>query len=125
MENTKKIKRLPDAELEIMFVVWGMKPPVTSKAVLKELKRPWALATLMTVLTRLCDKGFLSCEKVGHNNFYSAAVTKEEYKKLEGRSFLERVYSNDITDLVASLYESSAISDSDLTELRSFIDKKI
>jgi hypothetical protein len=33
-------------------------------------KRDWALDTLMTVLSRLCDKGYLLCEKRGWSNHF-------------------------------------------------------
>ncbi|WP_339191841.1 BlaI/MecI/CopY family transcriptional regulator [Paenibacillus sp. FSL E2-0230] len=55
-----KIKRLPDAELEIMLVIWRAESWVSSSYILNQLgdKRKWALATLMTVLSRLVEKGF-------------------------------------------------------------------
>lgn len=61
MKNT--LKKLGEAELEIMQVVWNSGNPVTSNYILKELqeRRNWQLSTLMTSLARLVDKGFISC----------------------------------------------------------------
>ena len=58
-------KKLGEAELEIMQVIWDSKSPVPSNYILKELKgrRKWQLSTLMTSLTRLADKGFVSCDR--------------------------------------------------------------
>ena len=55
----KTLKKLGEAELEIMQVIWGSNPPVTSNQILKELqaRRKWQLSTLMTSLSRLADKG--------------------------------------------------------------------
>ena len=63
MKNT--LKKLGEAELEIMQVVWNSGNPVTSNYILKELqeRRNWQLSTLMTSLARLADKGFISCDR--------------------------------------------------------------
>ena len=56
MENIQK--KLGEAELEIMQVIWESEPPLTSNYILKELqeRRKWQLSTLMTSLSRLVDK---------------------------------------------------------------------
>lgn len=122
---SKKIKRLPDAELEVMMVVWKAGALVNSSYVLEQLqgKRKWALATLMTVLARLTGKGFLVCEKQGRNNLYHAAIGEDEYKEKEGKTILEKLYGNSLKNLVASLYNGNAIDEDDLAELRRFLDK--
>lgn len=121
----KDSKRLGDAELEIMLAIWDSKAPVTSSYVLAHLegRRKWALSTVMTSLTRLCDKGFLTCDRSTGSNLYSPLVTEAEYKAAESRSFIERLYGNSFQNLVTSLYSSKVIEHTDLDELRSFLDK--
>ncbi len=53
-----KIKRLPDAELEIMLIIWNSELPANSVSILEQLqkRRTWKLPTLMTVLSRLVKK---------------------------------------------------------------------
>lgn len=123
MEN--KMKRLPDAELEIMLVVWRTGQTVSSSYILDQLraKRNWSLPTLMTVLGRLVEKGFLICEKEGRNNRYYAAILESEYKESEGKSTLTKLFGNSVQDMVMSLYNGKAINKNDLAELRAFIDK--
>lgn len=121
----RPIKRLPDAELEIMIVIWKSGKPVNSSYILDQMrtKRTWALATLMTVLTRLVDKGFLVCEKEGRSNTYRAVISEGEYKESEGKSTLEKLFGNSIQDMVMSLYNGNAIGKRDLAELRELLDK--
>lgn len=121
----EKIKRLPDAELEIMLVIWKAETPVNSSYILDQLqdKRRWGLATLMTVLARLSEKRFLICKKQGRNNLYYAAIGENEYKESEGKSILEKLYGNSFKSLVTSLYNGKAISKNDLAELRDFLDR--
>lgn len=118
-------KRLPDAELEIMVIVWAQEAPVSSSFILERLegRRMWSLQTLLTVLSRLTEKGFLICEKQGRSNLYHAAVPEDAYKQAEGKSLLERLYGNSFKSLVASLYDGNAITRDDLAEMRRYLDE--
>ena len=118
-------KKLGEAELEIMQVIWNSAAPVTSNYILKELqgRRNWQLSTLMTSLTRLSDKGFVSCDRSTGTNLYSFRITENEYKTGASTHFLEKLYNNSIQNMVATLYSNKAIKKSDVEELRSFLDK--
>lgn len=120
-----KIKRLPDAELEIMLIVWNSKKEVSSSYILDQLsgKRDWVLSTLMTVLARLVKKGFLYCEKDGRSNSYRARISESDYKESEGKSTLIKLFDNSIQDMVMSLYNGKAINKDDLAELREMLDQ--
>ena len=119
------IRRLPDAELEIMLIIWKTGEPVHAAYILDRLKnqRKWPLSTLLTVLARLTEKGFLICEKEGRNNKYTAAVSERQYKESEGKSTLMKLFGNSVQDLVLSLYNGKAITKQDLAELRQLIDQ--
>lgn len=119
------IRRLPDGELELMLAVWQAGGPVSASAIREALgeRRPWALPTLMTVLGRLTDKGFLICQKQGRHNLYRAAVSQGDYQAAQGRSLLETLYGNSFQSLVASLVDGHAVSQEDLRELRAYLDE--
>ncbi|MCM1049656.1 MAG: BlaI/MecI/CopY family transcriptional regulator [Clostridiales bacterium] len=120
----KVMKKLGEAELEIMQVIWKTDIPVTSSFILKELQeqRKWQLSTLMTSLSRLVDKGFISCDRTTGNNLYSPIISENDFKAKESKSFLEKLYNNSIQNMVATLYSNKAIKDSDVDELRKFLD---
>ena len=119
------LKKLGEAELEIMQVIWNSENPVTSNYILKELqgRRKWQLSTLMTSLARLSDKGFVSCDRSTGSNLYTSVISENEYKAGASRHFLEKLYNNSIQNMVATLYSDKAIKDSDIEELRNFLDK--
>ena len=123
MINTTK--KLGEAELEIMQVIWKKETPVTSNYILKELKgqRKWQLSTLMTSLTRLSNKGFVSCDRSTGSNLYTSLISENEYKAKASRHFLEKLYNNSIQNMIATLYSDKAIKNSDVTELRRFLDE--
>lgn len=119
------LKNLGEAELEIMQVIWNSEMPVTSSCILKELqgRRKWQLSTLMTSLSRLSDKGFVICDRSTGTNLYSPIVSENDYKARESRNFLKRLYNNSIQNMVAALYGDKVLKDSDMAELRDYLNK--
>lgn len=117
-------RNLSDAELEIMEVIWVAKSPVTSSFIKEKLsgKRDWALSTLMTVLNRLIEKGVLQCDRSTRTNLYSASITEQKYKASESRDFLEKLYGNSLKNFVAGLIRENSVNDSEIRELKAFLD---
>ena len=118
------MKKLGDAELEIMLAVWAAGEPVPSSYVQEKLRgsRDWALPAILTSLSRLADKGFLACEKRGKSNWYRPLISESEYKAAEGRGIIDRLYGSSFTGMVAALYDGRAIGKDDLAELRQYLD---
>lgn len=118
------MKKLGDAELEIMLSIWAAGEPVPSAYVQEKLRgsRDWALPAILTSLSRLVDKGFLSCEKRGKSNWYRPLIGESEYKAAEGRGIIDRLYGSSFTGMVAALYNGKAIDGDDLAELRQYLD---
>ena len=75
----EKIKKLPDTELEVMQAVWSCKNPALRTEIDEVLQKthPMAATTLLTILGRLAEKGFLKIEKQGRSASYFALVRKE------------------------------------------------
>ena len=119
-----EIKRLPESELEIMQIIWKETPPVSRAAVEEALENthPLAPTTILTLLTRLCEKGFLSIEKDGRTNLYRPLITEKEYLALESRSFLDRVFHGSVAGFAAALCDSG-VRKEDLEELRELLEK--
>jgi BlaI family penicillinase repressor len=119
------LKSLGDAELEIMKVLWKAGDKVSSTYILAALdgKLNWKLSTLMTVLTRLEKKGFLVCDRQTRTNLYQASIREKEYMAEESREFLEKLYDNSVENFITGLYNSKILKNTDLDELRVFLDK--
>lgn len=117
----KEIKKLPDSELEIMHVIWDAGDWVTSEYIRGVLKNTWAKTTLLNFLIRLSERGFVKCKKCGRINLYAPLIKREDYVKYEHKFLLKKFHKNSITDLVAALYDTEAITQEDLNELEEFI----
>ena len=125
------ISRLPDAELEIMKIIWCCEADsgiseITSARLVDALagKKDWAVTTVLNFLARLVDRGFLSVRREGKINIYSPIIDENAYLEVESKSFLERLHGNSIKSFVAALYGGEEISPDDLAELRDFIEEK-
>ena len=120
----KTIRRLPDAELEVMQAVWACEAPVARADIDAKLKdtHPMALTTLLTVLTRLADKGFIRIEKQGRSARYIPLVRREEYLAQQSRRFLDKLCGGSLPAFAAALCDSG-LSRQELAELRRLLDR--
>lgn len=118
------MKKLSDAEFEIMQVLWRNSGPMTSNRLLDEMgdTRNWKLASLMTVLARMVEKGAVYCDRSTRTNYYTALVSEEDYKITEGTTFLNRLFNKSAKDFIASLYQGKQMSEKDIRELREYLD---
>ncbi len=119
----KNLSKIPDSELEIMMVIWDANMSVTSDYIMDRLNKNWAKPTLLNLLGRLCERGFLECTKSGRFNVYTSKVAKDDYLELASRNFLKKLHHNSLTSLVASLYSGEGVTKEDLEELRKFIEE--
>ena len=120
MELTEK--KLSDAELDVMLAVWQNRPPVLRSDLEEQLKsHNWADTTVLTLLSKLVEKGYLSLERQGRRNLYTPLVSERDYRRWANRSFLGKMYQSSLRRMVASLVESSDLTDRDLQELEEFI----
>lgn len=122
----KRVKRLPDSELEIMIVLWKTGHPMTSIEISDQLQngKKWKITSVLTFLSRLAEKNFVSIEKSGRTNLYSALIKEQDYLQQESKTILEKLYGNSLTAFVSSLFDGSSVGENDLDELRRYLDEK-
>ena len=119
---TEDIRHLPPSELDIMLMIWALKPPVTAPQILYGMGRNLTTSALHSYLKRLEEKGFLSCRRVGKTNRYTPLITRETYQALEGRTLLDKLYRHSLKDFTAALYDGGALDRQELDELRAYLD---
>lgn len=119
-----KIRRLPDAELEVMQAVWGHPSPVFRKDIEEFLKdrHPMATTTLLTLLTRLSDKGFIQIEKNGRTSCYYPLITEQEYLAAQSNRFFNKLCGGSISTFANALCDSG-LTKEELAELRQLLER--
>lgn len=116
------LKRLPDAELEVMKALWKLGKQ-TSRAQLEQAlaDHHWATNTINTYLLRLTEKGFVISSKEGRQNLYSPAVSQADYLTFESKNTLSRLYGSP-RNFVAALARDG-LDRQQLDDLRSLLDE--
>lgn len=122
----QKMKKLPDAEFEIMKVVWASPPPVTTNVIMQKLgnEKEWLIQTVVTLMTRLIDRGFLRSEKQGKERMYYPIVEREDYLKFETGNFIKQYHENSFINLVNTLNEDKALTDKDIDDLLEWVKER-
>lgn len=120
------MKKLPDAELELMMIIWEAEKPITRIEIEEKLSedRDVLPNTILTLLTRLEKRGFLKKERDGKINYYSALVDKEPYLKEASQGFLNRMFKGSLKNFAAALYDGEELSAEDAAELMEFLENK-
>jgi predicted transcriptional regulator len=120
------MKKLPDAEFEIMKIVWANEPPITTSIIMEQLgnERAWKAQTIITLMARLVERGFIRTEKKGKERTYYPLIGRDDYLKFESGDFMDRFHANSFRSLVATLYNGKKINDSDLEDLMHWLKEK-
>ena len=119
------MKRLPDTELEVMKALWASERAPVPRSSLEEALRDrgWATNTFNTYLSRLTEKGFVSCEKRGKTNYYTPQVRQADYLAFESGAVLNKVFGSSLKSFVASLARGGALHDGELDELQQYLEE--
>ena len=122
----KQMKKLPAAEFDIMKVVWANEPPVTTSVIMEQLgnEKGWKAQTVISLMLRLTERGFLSTDKRGKERVYYPLISKDDYLKFETSNFMKQYHDNSFLDLVNTLYADKALTDRDIDELLQWAKKR-
>ncbi len=117
---------LPNAEFEIMKVVWANEPPITTNIIMEQLggKKKWKPQTIITLLSRLTKRGFVKTEKDGKILKYFPLVPKEKYIRFETDDFMKRFHENSFISLFNTLYDNKNLKNSDFDKLIELLEEK-
>lgn len=122
------IPQISDAELEIMKIVWGNPEKVTLFSYLMDelaaRGRPCQKNTLIVLLSRLMNKGFLNAKKIGRRNEYTTLVSEKEYQTAQTKNFLDKIYEGNVACLVSNLIAGDFLTDEEYGELRKMLGKE-
>lgn len=121
-----ELQRLPDAEFELMKIMWHTTCPVTSTILSGLLPDgiDWKPQTILTLLKRMENRGFVSSHKEGKERLYMPLVTEMEYMEFEARLLSRRYEKGSLVSLVGSLYQGNKLDDAEISELAQWLKEK-
>jgi predicted transcriptional regulator len=120
------IMRLPDTEFQLMRIVWKHEPPVTTAQIIQKLADGinWKPQTVLTMLVRLIEKGFLASERVGKERNYTPIISEADYMSIETEEFMFRYRGNSVGSLVKTMYDGKELTEEEISELKSWLTTK-
>ncbi|MCH1950014.1 BlaI/MecI/CopY family transcriptional regulator [Enterocloster sp. OA13] len=117
------VQQVSDAELELMKIIWAKGGRVLYAQIMDELAAAgsrWQKNTVITLLSRLVEKGLLKTNKIGRRNEYAALVTEADYQALQTEKLIKKFYEGNAKGLVSTLIQRDMLTAEDYEELRQF-----
>lgn len=120
------MQQVSDYERELMKMIWGNGGTARYAEIAEALSAKgmnWTKNTIITLLARLVDKGYLKTSKIGRRNQYTALVSEREYRITQTEQFVNKIYEGDVKGLVSALIRTDHLTEEDYEELKAFWEK--
>ena len=119
----KSLTQLGETEMEVLHHVWDLGEATVAdvrERILEE--REVAYTTIMTVMKKLADKGYLQYHKDGRTYVYAPAQEPNKVQHSLLRRLMESVFEGSPMALVQTLVQHEDLSDEERDEIRQIID---
>jgi predicted transcriptional regulator len=119
------VPSVSDAELDVMKVLWSGGPGTVREVEtrLSKRRRRWAYNTVLTLLSRLREKGFVDADKSGAAHVFKSVVSREQLLRRGLMELADRVCDGTASPLLHALLEGSQLTPKDIAELRKMLDQ--
>ncbi|ATP58614.1 CopY family transcriptional repressor [Pedobacter ginsengisoli] len=118
------MEELTKAEERIMQIIWKLQKAFV-KDIIEEMdedpKPPYN--TISSIVRLLEKKGYLGYKAYGKTYEYFPAISKEEYAKTTFSKLFAGYFDNSPVSLLSFMVKEQSLSESDIVELKSLIDK--
>lgn len=119
------VPQISEAEWEVMKVLWR-RSPLTAQEVIDELsgRTDWKPNTVKALLNRLLNKEALAYRAEGKTYYYSPAVSEEECRRSERRSFLQKIYNGATAPMLIHFLQEEKLTKEEIEELKRILSEK-
>ena len=121
-----ELKSLSDAELDIMKIIWNAGKPLLFAQISEALTangNAWQKNTLITLLSRLMQKGYLKATKQGRKNEYIPCVSEQDFQSAQTKHFINRIYEGNMSGLIAQLVQSDTLTEAEYAQLKKILEE--
>ena len=119
----RTLTQLGETELEVLQHVWAFGEASVAEVHEKILEtRKVAYTTIMTVMRKLAEKGYLTFKKEGMSYRYAPAQSQEHVQQHLLDDFLNTVFQGSPARLVQTLVAGQQLTEAQQSELRKLID---
>jgi len=113
-----------DRELDVMAILWE-RGPSTVAEVRERLPDPLAHNTVLTVLTVLEDKGYVTHTEEGKAHRFRALVKRETAGATATSRVVEKLFGGSTERLITHLVTERSVTADELRRLRRLLDDKL
>jgi len=121
------IRKLPDAEFDVMIAIWDSEISPVNTAYLMEnvgKQKGWKAPTLISFLSRLEERGFIHSEKKGKERYYFVDSVKEDYIRGVTCDFLSKYHSGSFVKMMDLVYGKNSMSSNELEEMLNWLQEQ-
>jgi len=116
---------LTNAEEQIMKLIWRL-----DRAFIRDLLNEFpdskpAPTTVITLLKRMIDKGFVSYKQYGNSREYYPLIKKADYFSDHINGLIKDFFNNSTAQFASFFTNETDMNQDELIELRDLVDKKI
>ena len=118
-------KHPTELELELLKILWRLGPS-TVRQVRDEFAavRDLAYTTVMTMMTIMVAKGYVTRVKDGRSFVYHPVYREENASRNMLQDVIDRIFGGSTTAVMQNLLETSDLDDEELKQIRSLINRK-
>jgi len=119
------VSPISDAELDVLKVLWEHGPATVREveALLKRRRRRWAYNTVLTLLSRLRDKGYVKSDRSGVAHVFEPIVSRQQLLRHGLKDLADRVCDGTASPLVHALVEGQRFSPEEIARFRRLLNE--
>ena len=117
------LQQVSDFELELMKIIWENNGTALYAEITDALDKKGLSTTkntIISLLSRLASKGYLTTNKIGRRNKYTALVSAREYQSMQTTAFIDKIYEGNVSGLVSTLKQKNLIKPEEYEELKKY-----
>ena len=114
-----------DAELDVLKALWEHGPATVRQveARLRRRKRRWAYTTVLTLLSRLREKGYVASDTTGTAHVFRPAVSRDQLLRHGLSELADRICDGTASPLVHALVKGRRFSADEIAHFRKLLDE--
>ena len=117
-------KHLTPNEWSLMDCLWTQSPR-TGKECVDYMAGSvnWSRSTTLTMLRRMTEKGFISCDNSKGINLYSPLIPRESASENQTVEFLNRVFNGSVSMLVSAFTKKQGLTNEEIDRLYAILEE--
>ena len=119
-------EELSVCEAPIMKIIWESNPDISVPELVKQLNeqygKEYARTTVVTFLTRMAGKGYITTQRRGRISYVNAIKSEQEYKQQLAQKEIEFWFHGSMAEFAQTLCAAAPLTHEECQKLRRLLD---